>query len=101
MRIGGISESVVYKYIEETRFWANSMKADIDTMSVEILAAKLDKHLSKPFDISDRYGRGPGYERKRVLKPKYPQVLDKDDKEMTWYMQLLQGWKFGIIGGIN
>ena len=101
MRIGGITEPVVYKYIEETRFWTNSMKADIDTMSVEILAAKLDKHLSKPFDISDRYGRGPGYERKRVLKPKYPQVLDKDDKEMTWYMRLLQGWKFGIIGGIN
>ena len=101
MRIGGITEPVVYKYIEETRFWANSMKADIDTMSVEILAAKLDKHLSKPFDISDRYDRGPGYERKRVLKPKYPQVLDKDDKEMTWYRQLLQGWKFGIIGGIN
>ena len=101
MRIGGITEPVVYKYIEETRFWANSMKADIDTMSVEILAAKLDKHLSKPFDISDKYGRGSDYERKRVLKPKYPQVLDKDDKEMTWYMQLLQGWKFGIIGGIN
>ena len=101
MRIGGITEPVVYKYIEETRFWANSMKADIDSMSVEILAAKLDKHLSKPFDISDKYGRGPDYERKRVLKPKYPQVADKGDKEMTWYMRLLQGWKFGITGGIN
>ena len=101
MRIGGITEPVVYKYIEETRFWANSMKADIDSISVEILAAKLDKHLSKPFDISDKYGRGPDYERKRVLKPKYPQVPDKGDKEMTWYMRLLQGWKFGITGGIN
>jgi len=101
MRIGGITEPVVYKYIEETRFWANSMKADIDSISVEILAAKLDKHLSKPFDISDKYGRGPDYERKRVLKPKYPQVADKGDKEMTWYMRLLQGWKFGITGGIN
>jgi hypothetical protein len=101
MRIGGITEPVVYKYIEETRFWANSMKADIDSISVEILAAKLDKHLSKPFDISDKYGRGPDYERKRVLKPKYPQVADKDDKEMTWYLRLIQGWKFGITGGIN
>jgi hypothetical protein len=102
MRIGGISEPVVYRYIEETRFWANSMKADIDSISVEILAAKLDKHLSKPFDISEKYGRGPDYERKRVvLKPKYPQAADKGDKEMAWYMRLLQGWKFGITGGTN
>ena len=101
MRIGGITEPVVYKYIEETRFWANSMKADIDSISVEILAAKLDKHLSKPFDISDKYGRGPDYERKQVLKPKYPQVADEGDKEMIWYMRLLQGWNFGITGGIN
>ena len=86
MRVGGISEPVVYRYIEETRFWANSMKADIDSMSVEILAAKLDKHLSKPFDISEKYGRGPDYERKRViLKPKYPEVAEKSDKDMVWY----------------
>ena len=102
MRIGGITEPVVYKYIEETRFWANSMKADIDSISVEILAAKLDKHLSKPFDISEKYGRGPDYERKRVvLKPKYPESADKVDKEITWYLRLLQGWKFGITGGTN
>ena len=102
MRIGGISEPVVYRYIEETRFWANSMKADIDSMAVEILAAKLDKHLSKPFDISEKYGRGPDYERKRVvLKPKYPESADKVDKEITWYLRLLQGWDFGITGGTN
>jgi len=100
MRIGGISESVVYRYIEETRFWANSMKTDIDSMSVEILAAKLDKHLSKPFDISVKYGRGPDYENKSVvLKPKYPQTVDKGDEEITWYLRLIQGWKFGITGG--
>ena len=78
------------------------MKADIDSMSVEILAAKLDKHLSKPFDISEKYGRGPGYERKRVvLKPKYAQEPDKGDKEMAWYIRLLQGWNFGIKGETN
>ena len=102
MRIGGISEPVVYRYIEETRFWANSMKADIDSMAVEILAAKLDKHLSKPFDISEKYGRGPDYERKRVvLKPKYPESADKVDKEIIWYLRLLQDWDFGITGGTN
>ena len=102
MRIGGISEPVVYRYIEETRFWANSMKADIDSLSVEILAAKLDKHLSKPFDISEKYGRGPDYERKRVvLRPKYLELEDKDDKGIAWYMAFLQGWKFGITGGTN
>ena len=102
MRVGGINEPVVYRYIEETRFWANSMKADIDSMSVEILAAKLDKHLSKPFDISEKYGRGPDYERKRVvLKPKYVDSEDKGDKGTAWYMAFLQGWKFGITGGTN
>jgi len=102
MRVGGISEPVVYRYIEETRFWANSMKADIDSMSVEILAAKLDKHLSKPFDISEKYGRGPDYERKRVvLKPKYVESEDKGDKGTAWYTAFLQGWKFGLTGGTN
>ena len=102
MRIGGISEPVVYKYIEETRFWINSMITDIDSMSVEIIAAKLDKHLSKPFDISEKYGRGPDYKRKRViLKPKYPEVAEKSDRDMVWYMRLLQGWKFGVTSGTN
>ena len=102
MRIGGIPEPVVYKYIEETRFWINSMITDIDSMSVEIIAAKLDKHLSKPFDISEKYGRGSDYKRKRViLKPKYPEVAEKSDKDMVWYMRLLQGWKFGVTSGTN
>jgi len=102
MRVGGISEPVVYKYIEETRFWANSMKADIDSLSVEILAAKLDKHLSKPFDISEKYGRGPDYERKRVvLKPKHVESDDRGDKGKAWYIAFFQGWKFGISGGTN
>ena len=102
MRIGGIPEPVVYKYIEETRFWINSMITDIDSMSVEIIAAKLDKHLSKPFDISEKYGRGSDYKRKRViLKPKYPEVAEKSYKDMVWYMRLLQGWKFGVTSGTN
>ncbi len=101
MRIGGISEIAIYRYIEETRFWVSSIRASADSISVEILAAKLDKHLSKPFDISERYGRGPDYKRKEVLiKPSSPLRKDEEDKS-SWYQKFIKGWGVGISGGIN
>ena len=102
MRIGGISEKVIYRYIEETRFWVSNIRTSADSMSVEILAAKLDKHLSKPFDISERYGRGPDYKRKEVLiRPRSPLKKDKDQDIAVWYQRLVKGWGFGISGGVN
>ena len=102
MRIGGISEKVIYRYIEETRFWVSNIRTSADSMSVEILAAKLDKHLSKPFDISERYGRGPNYKRKEVLiRPRSPLKKDKDQDKAVWYQRLVKGWGFGISGGVN
>ena len=102
MRIGGISDKVIYRYIEETRFWVSSIRASVDSISVEILAAKLDKHLSKPFDISERYGRGSDYERKEVLiKPRSPIKRSEKDKKSFWYHKFTKGWGIGISGGIN
>jgi hypothetical protein len=102
MRIGGISERSIYRYIEETRFWVNNIRASADSMSVEILASKLDKHLSKPFDISERYGRGPDYKQKEVLiKPRSPLKRDGDNDKNSWYQKLIKGWAIGISGGIN
>ena len=102
MRIGGISEKAIYRYIEETRFWVNNIRTSADSMSVEILAAKLDKHLSKPFDISERYGRGPDYKQKEVLiKPRSPIRRDEDIDKTSWYQKFTKGWAIGISGGIN
>ena len=102
MRIGGISEKAIYRYIEETRFWVSSIRSNADSISVEILAAKLDKHLSKPFDISERYGRGPGYKKEKILiKPRRPLSLDEGIKKPSWYQKFTKGWGFGISGGIN
>ena len=102
MRIGGISEKAIYRYIEETRFWVNNIRTSADSMSVEILAAKLDKHLSKPFDISERYGRGPDYKQKEILiKPRSPIRRDEDIDKTSWYQRLIKGWAIGISGGIN
>ena len=102
MRIGGISEKAIYRYIEETRFWVNNIRTSADSMSVEILAAKLDKHLSKPFDISERYGRGPDYKQKEVLiKPRSPIRRDEDIDKTSWYQKFTKGWAIGISGGVN
>ena len=102
MRIGGISEKAIYRYIEETRFWVNNIRTSADSMSVEILAAKLDKHLSKPFDISERYGRGPDYKQKEVLiKPRSPIRRDEDINKTSWYQKFTKGWAIGISGGVN
>ena len=102
MRIGGISDRSIYRYIEETRFWVNNVRTSADSMSVEILAAKLDKHLSKPFDISERYGRGPDYKQREVLvKPRSPINRDSDNDKTSWYQKFTRGWAIGISGGIN
>ena len=102
MRIGGISEKIIYRYIEETRFWVSSIRENADSNSNEILAAKLDKHLSKPFDISERYGRGPDYKQKEVLiKPRSPLTKREDVKKSSWYQKFTKGWGFGLSGGIN